>query len=138
MPLSVTLQAQWRPLRAGHVVEPARAANPGAPGHPCPHTALTVRLHHPGPSPSLASQAVLGFSPFQSAAPLRGEKRGGGAGEVQVEQEEVLRRVAAGALLPGAGRVEARRGERSRREKTPKQSREPGAATYAYTAPQST
>jgi hypothetical protein len=66
VPLPVTLQARWRPLRAGHVAEPARAANPGAPGHPCPRTALTARLHHPGTGPSLRQPTRIGVLPLSS------------------------------------------------------------------------
>jgi hypothetical protein len=66
VPLPVTLQARWRPLRAGHVAELARAANPGAPGHPCPRTALTARLHHPGTGPSLRQPTRIGVLPLSS------------------------------------------------------------------------
>jgi hypothetical protein len=91
----------------------------------------------PGAEPISRQPSRSGVFPFpERDATERREE--GGAGEVQVEQVEVLRHVATGAPLPGAGRVAARGGERSRREKTPKQSREPGAATYAYTAPPST
>jgi hypothetical protein len=55
-----------------------------------------------------------------------------------------LSRVAANALLPGADRgleepegSQRKEGERSRREETPKQSKEPGAAAYVHVAPPS-